>query len=193
MYSIKDKLPSVTIAVSDYYVLDFETTGLNPQTDEIIQYALLRYEDGEQRGLSTGVVKITAGSVPDFVEGLTGLTYYRIQSEGDDIVSVLTYLSQELEGKTVIFHNAPFDVAFMKQHMTNHNIPIPKMTIIDTLELSRKYIRSYNHKLGTLRDYIAGIDKLRYGHLTHLALHDALADVKVTGELYLYIRDTYLS
>lgn len=162
--------------VTDFIVLDFETTGLSHTSNNIIQIGAIKYTNLElveeystlvnpQEDISLKITKITGITNQDVANAPT-------------IDMVLPQLIQFIGKNTIVAHNASFDMKFLLENIRRLDIDYHKFRVIDTLSLARKYINETpNHKLPTLKSYLS---------LDHLESHDALADCKVTGELYKY-------
>lgn len=133
--------------VPSYVCIDVETTGLEPSSDRITQISLRKVQGGE-------VVKSWSSyvypgiSVPLTVQNLTGITderlslepaFYQIEDE------ILSFISDSI----IVGHNVEFDLDFLSYEL-GESLP---NKYVDTLELSRKYFKCTNYKLGTLCDY----------------------------------------
>lgn len=161
---------------TDFTVLDFETTGFDPEEDSIIQVAAVKYRNFEKIDEYITFVNPIL-EIPPKITKITGIT--------DDDVGDAPYLSDImpdllsfLEGETIVAHNASFDMKFLLKSISESKLPYVKFRVIDTLSLARKNINSTpNHKLATLKKYLK---------LSHFKSHDALHDCYVTAELYKY-------
>ncbi|HZW67819.1 MAG TPA: exonuclease domain-containing protein, partial [Pseudogracilibacillus sp.] len=74
-----------------------------------------------------------------------------------------------------VAHNASFDMKFLLYKMNKNGITYKKYRVIDTLPLARKYIKTSNHKLVTLKKHFKLYD---------YKSHNALDDCYVTGKVY---------
>jgi len=162
--------------VPDFTVIDFETTGLSPTDNEIIQVAAVKYRGLEKVNEFTKYVNPLV-PIPKRITEITGLT-------DEDVLGCLTIrevlpLLLEFVGNDVLVaHNAPFDMKFLLTKMQENDLEYRKFRVIDTLSLARKNIDfTKNHKLETLKSFLK---------LSHLSSHEALHDCYVTGELYKY-------
>lgn len=162
--------------VKDFTVLDFETTGLDPLDDNIIQIGAVRYRDFE-------IVDTYYTYINPFIEisstitRITGITDEDVES-APSIYVELPRLIEFIGKDTIVAHNASFDMKFLLENIEEIGLNVVRFRVIDTLPLSRKQIlKTKNHKLPTLKKFL---------ELSHLDSHDALADCKVTGELYKY-------
>jgi len=162
--------------VSDFVVLDFETTGLDAEENSIIQIAAVRYRNFEKIDEFLTYINPIV-EIPSKITRITGIAEEDVLNApylGDVLPKLINFIGHD----TIIAHNASFDMKFLLTSIYHHKLPYIKYRVIDTLNLSRKYIQNTdNHKLVTLK---------RFLKLKHLKSHDALHDCYVTAELYKY-------
>lgn len=162
--------------VTDFTVLDFETTGLDAEKNSIIQIAAVKYRTFEKKEeFFTYINPIE--NIPANVTRITGITNEHVEDApylGDKLFELVTFL----EGETIVAHNAPFDMKFLLEKLHIYKMPFIEYRVIDTLSLARKFITTtQNHKLDTLKKFLK---------LDELKSHDTLHDCYVTAELYKY-------
>lgn len=169
------KYKKSTKPVTDYVVLDFETTGLRAGADKIIQVGAIRYfnhwKDEEmdvlinpQRYISPTITRIT-GISNEMVEEAPTI---------DEKIEELIVFIGELP---IIAHNASFDMGFLYALEGLNGVSIPEYTVIDTVKIARQKIKDTpNHKLTTLTQYL---------QLEHDA-HNAIGDCLATAAIYQY-------
>jgi DNA polymerase-3 subunit epsilon len=107
---------TATPAPADYtgkigIILDFETTGLDPAKDEIIEVAMIKFrysETDEITGVSGVFQSYNEPSIPipALVTDLTGITNEMVAGHRIDIASVQAFVA---DANIVIAHNAGFD------------------------------------------------------------------------------------
>lgn len=139
--------------MKDYIVLDLETTGLDPyKGNEIIEIGITEILNGKIERNFSKLIK-PKESIPEFITNLTKITN-RMVKDADHIEDVLPKFRKYIGNKTVIAHNANFDLKFINYYLGECKLE----TITDyicTLEMLRKN-KSYNgknHKLGTACEY----------------------------------------
>ena len=159
----------------DFVVLDFETTGLSPAKDFIIQVGAVKYNHNVRCDSFSKYIKPPI-SIPHYITELTGIDDLTVKcSPSIDIV--LPDLLKFIGNFPIVCHNATFDISFLIYAAKKHNINLPDNYVIDTLPLSKKCIKDVSdHRLITLKNYL----KL------NLPSHDALSDCLTTGELFNY-------
>lgn len=168
----KKYIPSVKKA-KDYVVLDFETTGLRPGADQIIQVGAVKFHNHIQVDVMNQLVNPLRAISPR-ITSLTGISNELVKNE-PKIDRVILQLIEFIGELPIVAHNASFDMGFL--YALDDRVDIPRYTVIDTLKLARKVILTTpNHKLTTLSQYL---------RIEHDA-HDALGDCLVTAQLYQY-------
>ena len=163
--------------VTDFTVLDFETTGLDAMENSIIQIAAVKYRNFEKVDeFFTYINPIE--DIPANITRITSITNEDVE-EAPYLADKMPELIAFLEGETIVAHNAPFDMKFLLTEINNNkHLSYVKYRVIDTLPLARKFITTTkNHKLVTLKKFLK---------LDELKSHDALHDCYVTAELYKY-------
>ncbi len=168
----------------DYTVLDFETTGLSPEKDCIIQIAAVRYRGFEKVDEFVTYVNPLI-PIPSYITNLNGIKDTDVK-KAPPANKALPKLLAFLGDDQLVAHNASFDMKFLLANMQSNQIENQKFRVADTLTLARKNIdTTKNHKLETLKGFL---------ELNHLSSHDALHDCYVAGELYKYCYEQqYLS
>lgn len=168
---------------TDFVVLDFETTGLSPVENNIIQIGAIRYVNFELVEEYNTLVNPKEHISSNITE-ITGITNKDV-AYAPTIEQVLPTLLEFINNDIIVAHNASFDIKFLLENIERLNLTSDKFRVIDTLSLARKHIdETPNHKLPTLKAFL---------NLDHLESHDALADCKVTCELYKYCYEKNLT
>lgn len=166
---------SVKKIIGDYCVLDTETTGLTPGTNEIIEIGMLRVRNGKIVSRYSQLVQPTQ-RISSFITSLTGISNEMVAGMPslDEIrEDVFDFIGDDV----ILGHNILFDMKFMnagfQTDLANE--------YMDTLQFARKvYPELSHHRLSDLS---------RYLRLTNNE-HRALADCVTTYELYETIKKT---
>ncbi len=155
-----------------FVALDTETTGLDADSDEIIEIGAVRWEDGAITGRYQTLVK-AAKKVPPFVTELTGIRQQDIDA-APPMESILDSLTEFLGDAPLVMHNAGFDRSFLGSHLRLAN------PVWDSLTLARALLPELRgHSLrGLCRHF--DIDPGR----PHRAEDDAAATARVFALLY---------
>ena len=161
--------------IPSFVAVDLETTGLEFDKDEIIEVALVRFENGEPVENVDFLVKPTTAVLRPFIESLTGIKNEDI-AEAPDFASVAGKICTFVGDLPLVAHNAIFDSRFLKQTMEKVGIPFGNHPVWDSLTLSRiAYQDVPNHRLDTLVQSL-GIERSR--------AHRALPDADACGKLF---------
>lgn len=155
-----------------FAVIDVETSGLSARRHRLLQIAVVT-TDGSGRVLSewsTYVRRRFAPVGPTEIHGITRSTVRRAPRFSD----VMGELVGQLDGATIVAHNAQFDWAFVRRALRRAGYRVPDARRICTLRLSRQLDpeRLVRHRLGDLCE--------RYG-VPLVNAHDALTDARATA------------
>lgn len=128
-----------------FVVADLETTGLNPETDEVLEFAAVRVApDGAVAGEFSALVRVA--QVPAEIARLTGITQELIDREGQPLAEAMQAFVEFVGAHPLFFHNAPFDQGFLKKAGARVKVNLGN-SVHDTLPLARRAWPS----LGTYR------------------------------------------
>ena len=164
-------------------LFDTETTGLNYQRDEIIEFAAVVVELREGQAVVTEeydqLISLSAGGVvPQKIEELTGITNRMLREQGIPKTRVCCDIARMFRGNTLLLaYNAHFDLSFLFYLLLRDGDP----TILkgkDKLDLLTVYKdrRSYPHRLCNA---IEAYDLAGKVVNSHRAVDDVLATVEV--------------
>jgi len=153
-----------------YAVLDFETTGMSSDKDEIIQTGLAIVDDaGTVCSTYSSYVK-PAKPIPAEITRLTGIADADVADapEADDVLNAIVPLLQDA---VLVGHNVGFDAAFLQAALDRSGYLPFAGRMLDTVELARIAFPSQSsYSLGSLTH------ELGIGHdRPHQADSDALA------------------
>jgi len=163
-----------------FVALDLETTGLDFEKDEIIEVALVRFENGVESESVDYLVKPVNAQLRPFIENLTGIYNADIEN-AEPFAAVAQKIYSFIGDLPIVAHNAMFDSKFLKQTFAKVGISFENHPVWDSLTVSRiAYQNVPNHRLDTLVQEL-GIERSR----AHRALPDAIA----CGELFVMAID----
>lgn len=112
-----------------YVSLDIETTGLDPEQDEILEIGAVRFKGGQIYESFQTLVK-PACPIPYKIQQLTGITPDDVR-DAPSLAAILPQLSRFVGDNPIIGHNIGFDLSFLqKQSVLEQNLGI------DTFELA---------------------------------------------------------
>ena len=160
--------------VPNFVAVDLETTGLDFEKDEIIEVALVRFENGAPAESVDYLVKPSQKLRP-FIESLTGITQADLES-AEEFAAVAGKICSFIGDLPLVAHNANFDSKFLKQTLNKVGINYDDHIFWDSLTLSRIAFQDVaNHRLDTLVQAL-GIERSR--------AHRALPDADACGRLF---------
>lgn len=164
--------------IDEYVVLDLETTGLSPESNEIIEIGAILYKQGVKSSEFTTLIR-PKSRISGFITNLTGISNEMV-STAPSIEEVLPELMNFLGDKPVLAHNASFDLGFLNAaYHRCFGIPFPN-DYLDTMRISRKLYPNERHRLQDLT--------ARFG-IRRDGAHRSMADCIMTQKAYECMRD----
>lgn len=166
-----------------FIVADLETTGLNAETDEVLEFAAVQVTpDGGIAGEFSTLVSVSR-RVPAEITRLTGITQDAIDREGRPTADAMKAFAAFAGAHPVFFHNAPFDQGFIKKAASQAKVKFVN-PVRDTLPLARQAWPSLTtYKLTALAQHVGA----------PAPAHRALADAKATLAVLLAARQRVAS
>lgn len=149
-------------------VIDVETTGLDSDTDRVIEIGIIHFEDGEVVD-SYGQLIDPECEVPEEVVELTGIKPEDL--EGKPVFAeVAEEVQQHLSGRGIVAYNLSFDKGFVATELERCGLSWPEESPeLDPLIFARQFYKNLRRKnLGTIADKL-GIPLEE----AHRATHDA--------------------
>ena len=158
--------------IKDYVAFDLETTGLNVESDYIIEIGALKVKDGKVCDRFIEFLKPQVPITP-MITNITGITNEMVAGARNtrDIIRDFVEFCGDF---ILVGHNIMFDYKFMKKYASEYGYTFEKSGI-DTLKIARKTLCNLESKsLGTLCEHYNIINQA-----AHRAYHDALATAKI--------------
>ena len=169
--SFQQELP----ALEDVWVaLDLETTGLSPESDEIIEVGAVKFRGNETLGTFESFVNPNRG-LSEFVKRFTGISQADVDAAGP-ISSVAAALQEFIGTAPLVGHNVAFDLRFL----AGNGLQLSNSRA-DTWDLA--YVL-----LPGSRDYSLAKLAASLG-INHPRPHRAIPDATVTREVFLKMRE----
>jgi len=167
------------IAEAPYIAADVETTGLSPADGHrVCEIALLRFHRGTVVDSLVSLVNPLRPIDPgaSAVNGITDRMVARAPTFADLFPRILDFLGED----PLVFHNAPFDLSFLRAEARLAGGAWPRNPVLDTLVLARRTGRFRSHSLPVI------CRELGIGE----AFHRAEADAWAAGKLLLHLAGT---
>lgn len=156
-------------------VLDFETTGLDPARDRVIEMAAIRCYGGEIVSQFSTLVRYDGALSPKVTE-LTGITEDELKN-GMDEDTAFRILNRVIGDSIIVAHNAMFDLGFLHHTLLRLANRTFSNSFLDTLTISRAR-HVYPHNLKEMCD--------RYGIAlegAHRSLNDVIGCWKLLEKM----------
>lgn len=161
--------------IPTFVAIDLETTGLDFEKDEIIEVALVRFENGEPVEDVDYLVKPTSAELRPFIENLTGISRADLES-AEPFSALAGKIYSFIGDNPIVAHNANFDSKFLIQTFQKVGVSFENHTVWDSLTVSRiAYQHIPNHRLDTL------VQEL---NIPRSRAHRALPDADACGRLF---------
>jgi ATP-dependent DNA helicase DinG len=150
--------------------LDLETTGLDANSDAIIEIGAVRFTQHRVEDEWTTLIH-PGRKIPPFISQLTGITDQMVINS-PAILSVVPELARFIGRSSILGHNVKFDLSFLKRYKYFEN-----NDVIDTYDLASVLLpTSSRYNLGALAHSL---------QILLPATHRALDDARVTRAVYL--------
>ncbi len=172
---LADSGDRILAAVDTFVVFDVETTGLNPEHNELIEIAAVKVEKGVLTGRFASLIKPKGLISPQITE-LTGISPDMV-ADAPAVADVVPNFLSFAGSAVLVGHNVPFDIRFVNMAARRLNLPKLENIYIDTLQIARLLLPGLPHyRLSDLLDYFS---------LTNEAKHRAFGDAEATYHLLL--------
>lgn len=161
--------------IPTFVAIDLETTGLDFEKDEIIEVALVRFENGEPVEDVDYLVKPSSAELRPFIENLTGISKSDLEI-AEPFSALAGKIYSFIGDNPIVAHNANFDSKFLAQTFQKVGVSFENHVVWDSLTVSRiAYQNIPNHRLDTL------VQEL---NIPRSRAHRALPDADACGRLF---------
>ncbi|MBF9045940.1 DNA polymerase III subunit epsilon [Rhodobacterales bacterium LSUCC0031] len=175
--ALPDALAKVPLTSLSYVIFDTETTGLNPQSDEICQIAALRLVNGKVVAGERFDMLVNPGRrIPAAATAVHRITDAMV-ADAPDVATALARFHAFAKDAVLVAHNAPFDMSFLRRREPEIGVRFDQ-PILDTVLCSAiLYGQSAEHTLDALCARL---------HITipEDARHTAIGDAIATAEAF---------
>lgn len=174
MVAQKSEKPRVTKTNSHFVSLDVETTGLNPDKNQIISIGAVKKINDKKYDSFYRLIKVDT-AVPKTITELTGITLELLKKEGVTLDRALRELTEFISSATIIGYNLQFDLSFLMSGYRFVNLKEPDNETLDLLPVVKKAEKFIdNYRLATILDFY---------NIKNSKPHNALSDAKATLQL----------
>lgn len=169
----------------DFIVFDFETTGLRAEEENIIEIGAIKYKENKKVDVFNTYVN-PQKLIPSYITKITGIKNSDVIN-APKIEEALPKFLDFIGNDIIIAHNANFDMKFLLTNTYNLNIDKPTNEVIDTLSLSRKYMKDSNgSKLPSYK-----LEMLKKHLNINIGSHNALDDCIVCAQVYMKCKENF--
>ena len=171
----REKMADLSMLPEQFIVLDLETTGLSPTKNEIIEVGAVKVNRDSNNHTTFQALVKPSKKVPKKITEITGITQKMVDSEGEEIGSVLKELVDFIGDLRLVTFNAEFDMGFLNEASKSHGLLI-KNPVSCALKMARRAwpgLKSY--KL---------VDLANMGGMSSKGNHRALKDCELTITVY---------
>ena len=153
----------------EFVCIDLETTGLNADSDTIIELGAVRFRGGEIRDRYQTFVN-PGRRIPPFIQQLTSITQSQIE-RAPTFNQVADQFADFIGDSPIVGHNVAFDIGFLR----SHHLPLPNRNY-NTWDLASIFLPTVpEYNLSALANHL-GLD--------HSQAHRASADAEVTALVF---------
>jgi len=157
-----------------FVAFDVETTGLDSQTDRIIQVGAVRF-DRDGAGETCEQLVNPGMRIPGEALAVHGITDDMVAA-APPVREVLPHIIRFFGDSVLVAHNAQFDISFFEAAFAEAGVEPPPNPILCTRELARRVLPNLsNYKLTTL---------VRVLNIPAGRHHRALADARYDAEVF---------
>ncbi len=183
------------LGLGTFVVVDLETTGLDPEKDQIIEIGAIKFVDGKETETLEQLIN-PGRSIPEFITRLTGISDQDVEGK-PSIDEIFPQLERFIGDAAFVGQQVNFDASFLEYHFRkrNNDFQFWEDTVrrfkylsnlrIDTLFIARIFMPFLaKFKLGELAKY--------FGYNLENA-HRAVEDARATGHIFLELVERALA
>ena len=135
--------------ITRYVIFDFETNGLSPKTNRVIEVGALKIENGEVVDKFSTLVN-PQRNLTKRITDLTGITSEMLIDAPLEI-DVFKEFADFAKGYILTAYNVNFDIGFLDETLKRLGIPFGSVEYFDTMKIARQNFKNVeNYKLETI-------------------------------------------
>lgn len=168
-----------------FVVIDIETTGLDPQFDEIIEIGAIKIENGNLIDTFRSLIK-PRNEIDEYITKLTGITNNMLEN-APSIKDIIGEFYNFIENNIILGHNVNFDINFLYDELLKVNRVELNNDFIDTMRIGRYLLKNLNHHrlVDLANNYNITVDN------GHRALNDCMITLKVYNKMLEEVVEKY--
>ena len=165
------------LKLDSFIALDFETTGLQVETDRPIEVAAILFKNGKPSERYATLINPLI-PISDIIADITGITNDMVSNAPKES-EMVDKLFDFLGNTPIVAHNTPFDVSFLQAMAQRHKKEFFEREFYDTLTLSRAFLFFQpTHNLSAVSEFF---------NLSSEGAHRAEKDTENCGEVFVEI------
>jgi DNA polymerase III epsilon subunit-like protein len=174
-----------------FVAFDTETTGLEPETCEVIEVAGVRFrldEEGNpvKLGEYQSLVRIE-GSIPPEASRINHIYDAMLTKAPKGPEAIGKFFRWVGPSAIMLAHHAAFDVSFLGNEIQRHGLMLPRNPIFCTKRMATRLLPEVRHRLNDLEEYLIAKNptwlKVKNPHNQHRALYDSEMLMYVFAEM----------
>lgn len=170
--------------ISDYTLIDIETTGLSPFRDRITELGGIKVRDGEVVDKYSHLIKYPQkNTVPAFITKLNGITQEMIEKDGIPVKEAIHDFREFIGDDVIIGYNINFDLNFVYDLAKKYNEVELNNDYVDVFRLARAFYPNERHN--RLLDCMQRIG------IAQIEQHRGLDDSLDTKKVYDYFHENF--
>jgi len=162
-------------------VLDTETTGVDNRVDRIIEVAAMEVEGLRETGRVFHRFYDPGREIPQGATDVHGMTWDDLKGK-PEFKDEAAELAEFIAGRTLVIHNAPFDIGFLNAEFRRAGVKPVYGEVIDTLQRARLRHPGASVNLDALCERY-GIDR------SGRTKHGGLIDVRLLFQVWIRLSD----
>jgi DNA polymerase-3 subunit epsilon len=163
----------LSLEETSFSVIDFETTGMNPRQNRVIEVGIVKIKNLKIADSFSTLVNPQI-NIPYAISTLTGITNAEVE-KAPYFEEIAWQILEFIEDDILVAHNIKFDWGFLKEELLRANFEIPTNPQLCTLTLARKMLPELRSK--SLNNVA------RHLRVIHKNVHRALGDATVTAKI----------
>ncbi len=157
-----------------FIALDVETTGLDADKDEIINIALVRFENGNATASIDFLVK-PQKEIGSFINYLTGISQSEL-NEAKSFKEIAPEILEFINEQPIVAHNVAFDSKMFNLALSRNGFKNKEFVFWDSLAIAQAAWINESHKL---------VNLIKMLNIEVSASHRALPDAEACGKVFL--------
>ncbi len=184
----RDKGKSIVQFPEDFTIIDLETTGLDPNYDDIIEIGAIKVRSNEIK--DTLEIPVLPSDdedfeLPSFIESLTGISTNFLKENGSPTAESLNRLLNFINDDIVFGYNIAFDINFIYDKTLSNLDKKFKNDYVDIMRIARRTMPELKHH--RVKDMIKVLN------IGDEEAHRALSDCNQEIQIYNLLKDKIAS